>query len=283
MRSLFFFFFLLSFICRFHKKKRTRKTKGTAKSTYYVVDGNVGDFVHGEGKDVVAAALLLGAQVVLVADAGVLAGELLHGGLAHDVAGAAVAEAKVVHHGDAAEVVLAGRLELAQPLDEVGPQDVGVGVHKDVPVVAGLHLVRLLGHVHVLVFVEAPPFLAGIAQLVAVVLVDHAPLLAAVEIEVYVAVLGRGEDRLEAVVDVVAGDVLLQVAEEEEVGQALEHRHELRGDLAEGLAGARLHDEQDAARVGEAVAEGVPVRAGGEVVVERPRYRGALVVGTVVG
>ncbi|KAL2258862.1 hypothetical protein VTK26DRAFT_7646 [Humicola hyalothermophila] len=190
-----------------------------------------------------------------------LADKILHGGPADQVARAAVAEVEVVDQRDASEVQPLVRVQLPQPLHQVRPEHVGVGVDKQVPVVAGAHAVRLLGDVDVLVLVQVPALPRRVPELVAVFLVDETPLLAAVQVEVGIPLLRLGQHGREAVVDVDAANVLVHVAEDEVVGQALEHGHDLGGHARKGLGRARLHDQQHPARVGEAVA-----RVGGRII-----------------
>ena len=222
--------------------------------THHLLDADVRLRLHRFRKHVVSAAFLRCARVVLVADAGILPHERLHRRAADDVARTAVAEHEVVDQRHAPEVQLLRRVQLSQPLHQVGPHDVGVCVDEEVPVVPGPHRVRLLGDVDVLVLVEVPALPGGVAQLVAALLVDEAPFLAAVQVEVRVPLLDLGQHRRQAVVDLAAGDVLLHVAEDERVGQALEHCQQLRRHACEGLRLARLHHQEHVARVREAVA-----------------------------
>lgn len=67
-----------------------------------------------------------------------------------------MAEGKVIDQGDAAKVVVVAVVQAAQPGGQAGPQHVRVGVDEDVPVVAGPLAPHVLGHVYVLVLVEAP-------------------------------------------------------------------------------------------------------------------------------
>lgn len=191
---------------------------------------------------------------------------VVHSRLRDDVAAATMAKDEVANHGDTTEIVLILGVEVLEPLDKRGPEHVGIGVDVNIPVVVGTHAVRLLGDVDVFVLVEIPALILAYSQLVAALLIGLASLLAAVEIKVLVTFHGLGKNLVKTVPNVVVCNGLVEVGEDEVLGQALEHGHELRRDLVEGLGGARLHDDEDIARVGEGVADGV-VRTVGNVLI----------------
>lgn len=154
-------------------------------------------------------------------------------------------EVAVLRGLEAAKKVVLVWVEGAQHLDHVRPVDVRVGIDVDVPLVVGAHPVRHVRLADVLVLVEVPRFAAGVAPLLAALLVDEAILLAAVQVEVAVVILGFLDRVLENVIYAVAHQRLLHVGEGEEVGQAPGHGHELSGEAIVRLARTRLDDEKN--------------------------------------
>lgn len=150
----------------------------------------------------------------------------------------------------AKKVVLLG-VEGFQHLDHIRPVDVRVGVNVNVPVVVGALLVGHVRLAHVLVLVQVPRLTASVAPFLAALLVDETFLLATPQIEVTIVIFSFADSVAEDVVDTVAHDGLFHIGENEEIGQALGHGHELGGEAVVGLAGTRLDDEEDLGKVGE--------------------------------
>lgn len=196
--------------------------------------------------------------VILVCDSRIVSKHFFHRSLGYRISTSPVGEQVFADHGRNSQQACRARVYHSESIDQVRPRDVRVRIDKDVPVVVRAQPVALLGHVDVLVLVEVPARrVRRVEDLGAVVLVHGAFLLQTVEIEVGVVRHGRGQDRVQAVPDVVAPDVLLEVGEDQEVGQTLEDGHDLDGQPVVGLGRAGLHDEQDPRRVGKAFAHGI--------------------------
>ena len=254
--------------------------RGGGCKTYQVGVAEADGLPDGDGHEhVTAADVARFAVVVLDRRVGL---ELLHRRLRQDVSAAAVVEVAVLRGLEATEEVVLVRIKGAQHLDHVRPVDVRVGVDVDVPFVVGTHSVRHVGLANVLVLVEVPRLAAGIAPFLAALLVDEAFLLTAVEVEVAVAVLGILDRVLEDVIYAVSHQRLLHVGEDEEVGQAPGHGHELGGEAVIGLAGARLDDEQDLGEIGEVCADGVDGSCWEPVILREDLLIGALLAGALL-
>lgn len=91
-------------------------------------------------------------------------------------------------------------------MDESRPDDVGVGLGKDVPLLVGTQLPGPYNHVHKLELVQLP---AAVHAGGAVLLGDGAFLLGLVELELVVLFLDLVVDAVEGIVDVVLANLLL--------------------------------------------------------------------------
>lgn len=233
-------------------------------STYKSFDHDTNGGIKSYSEHIVTAAIVLGLHIILVGNSRILSDEVMHGCLGDDIATSSVAEGHGPDQGHDAEVFLLGRVELTQRVGEVRPGNIRVGIDEDVPVVVGSQAVGLLGHVDVLVLVQVPSGTVGAFDaLDAVVLVNGALLLQAVEVEVVVVFLGLVEHRLEAVTDVEATDVLVEIGEEEVVGETLQCSHYLHRQFVIGLGGTGFHNEQNPRCVWEARTDGVLSGLGG--------------------
>lgn len=239
--------------------------------------------LDGHREEQVTAALMRRPFIVPGRDARDALHHLLHHGARDNIATTTVGKGLVVDHGDTTNVGLALGRMLPQPDNEVGPDDVGIGLSKHIPVHVRALLPGALDHVEELVLVQVPGTLDALG---AGVLGDGARRLGAVQGELAVGLADGVVDAVEDVLQVVLADLLLKVGEDEEVRQALHAGEQVRRDLGEALGGARLHDEQDAPGVGEALAGRAEVELGVDdggavaVLVERVVVDG-LVVGQV--
>lgn len=173
---------------------------------HWVCVHDLGSHLLGDpGEDDVAAALLSRLLVVLC-NVGDL-GHLAHEGAGHDVAAAAVGKGEAGDHGHAADVDVVARVDLvAQPVHQRGPDDVGVGLGEDVPVLVGAQFPGADHHVDELELIQLP---AAVHAGGAVLLRDGAFLLRLVELELLVLFLDLVVDAVEGIVDVVLANLLL--------------------------------------------------------------------------
>lgn len=157
------------------------------------------------GEDDVTTALI-SSLVVVLCDVRDL-GHLAHECAGHDVAAAAVGKGEAGDHGNAADVDVVSGVDLvAQPMDQSRPDDVGVGLSKDVPLLVGAQLPGAHNHVDKLELVQLP---AAVHAGGAVLLRDGAFLLGLVELELVVLFLDLVVDAVEGIVDVVLANLLL--------------------------------------------------------------------------
>lgn len=127
----------------------------------------------------------------------------------HDKAGAAMSESEAIELRFAAQVLKAilGH-DVMEPMREVRPHNVAVGLGEDIPVHIWTHLPRLDSHPEELVLVENPRP-TTIEALDAVGLADRAVLNGLVHTELVLGLADGLVDSIESIVYVVLSDLLL--------------------------------------------------------------------------
>lgn len=164
------------------------------------------DLLGGQGDEVIPAAVLGRLLVVLGRQVRVALHHLPDQLAGHDVPAAAVGERLAPGHGGAADVHVPLGSPLPEPVDEVGPDDVGVGLGEHVPVHVRLVLPGALDHVEELVLVKVPRALEAQGALL---LRDVAVALGVVELELLVCLSNCFVDTVKNIMQLVFADLLI--------------------------------------------------------------------------